>query len=159
VLHPPGRPGQSQPPRHGIAPRGGAEGPAHRWEPLQSVPDARRRRKGPWPRLPRRRQTLETATSHPWVAACGRQDPHGRVTHVPHGPVPSRDQSGARYVAPDVGSPPSAVRRSERYEGARVTSHARSQRPDRGEHATGEADPCLGRMGPQTLPQGGQRLR
>jgi Putative transposase len=62
-------------------------------------------------------------------------------------------------VATYVVSPPIAVRRLDRYEGERVTSHDRSHRTDRVEHDTVEVDTCIGRMGQHTMPKGFKRLR
>jgi hypothetical protein len=56
-------------------------------------------------------------------------------------------------------SPPSAVRRIERYDGQRVTDHDRSHRTERVEHATVAVDTCIGRMVHHTRPQGFKRLR
>jgi hypothetical protein len=42
----------------------------------------------------------------------------------------------ARYVAQYVVSPPISVRRIDRYDGARVTSHYRAHRTGRMEHET-----------------------
>jgi hypothetical protein len=55
--------------------------------------------------------------------------------------------------------PPSAVRRLERSDGARVPAHARAPRTGRLEHATGPVDPLMAPMGPPPLPQGGKRIR
>ena len=93
------------------------------------------------------------------MEACCRKYPNGLVTHVPKGHVPSRYQSVARYVAPYVVSLPIAVRRIDRSDGERVTSHDRSHRTDRVEHATVEVDTCIGRMGQPTLPTGCKRIR
>ena len=68
------------------------------------------------------------------------------MTNVHKGHVPSQSQSVARSVAPDVVSPPSAVRRIDRYDGERVTSHSRSHRTDRVEHETVAVATCIGRM-------------
>jgi hypothetical protein len=65
----------------------------------------------------------------------------------------------ARYVAKYGVSPPIAVRRIERYDGARVTDHDRSQRTDRMEYETVTVDTLLGRMVPHTVPKGFKRIR
>ncbi len=65
----------------------------------------------------------------------------------------------AREVAPDVVSPPIAVRRLDRDEGERGTYHDRSPRTDRMEDATIPGATGSGRMVPHTLPTGLQRLR
>jgi hypothetical protein len=67
---------------------------------------------------------------HLWVDACFRKYPNGVVTNVQKGQVPSQDQSVTRYVAKYVVSPPSAVRRIDRYDGEWVTYHYRSHRTD-----------------------------
>jgi len=105
------------------------------------------------------RQTLKTEAIHEWVEACFRQYPNGLGTNVPTGPVPSESQSGARYVAKYVVSPPISVRRIERYDGERVPSHNRSHRTDRMEHATVAVDTVIGRMGQHTRPKGFKGIR
>ena len=61
----------------------------------------------------------------------------------------------AKYVV----SPPIAVRRIERYDGARVTSHDRSHRTDRMEHETVPVDTFIGRMVQHIVPKGFKRIR
>jgi len=87
------------------------------------------------------------------------RSPDGLVPPGPKGHVPAQSQSGARDVATDVGSPPSAVRRLARSAGHRVPDHDRSPRPERREHDTVEVHTWRGRMVPHTRPQGFQRLR
>lgn len=106
-----------------------------------------------------RRQTRKTEALHPLVDACFRQYPNGLGTNVHKGTVPSQSQSVARSVATYVVSPPSAVRRMERYDGARVTYHYRSHRTDRLEHETVDVDTCIGRMVQHTMPKGFKRIR
>jgi Putative transposase len=65
----------------------------------------------------------------------------------------------ARYVAQYVVSPPISVRRIDRYDGKRVTSHYRSHRTGRMEHETVPVDTFIGRMVPHTLPKGFKRIR
>jgi hypothetical protein len=62
-------------------------------------------------------------------------------------------------VAKSVVSPPLAVRRIDRYEGERVTSHDRAHRPDRMEPATVPVDTLMGRMVQHTRPKGCKRIR
>jgi hypothetical protein len=81
------------------------------------------------------------------------------VTNVQKGHVPAQAQSVARYVAKYVVSPPSAVRRIDRYDGERVTYHYRSHRPDRMEYETGPVDTFIGRMVQHTMPKGFKRIR
>ena len=68
------------------------------------------------------------------------------MTNVHKGQVPSQYQSVARYGARYVVSPPIAVRRLDRYDGQRVTSHDRSHRTERVEHETVDVDTFIGRM-------------
>ena len=68
------------------------------------------------------------------------------MTNVQKGAVPSQYQSLARYVAKYVVSPPIAVRRIDRYDGARVTYHYRSHRTERVEHETVDVATFIGRM-------------
>ena len=105
------------------------------------------------------RQTLKTEAIHQLVDACFRQYPHGLVTNVQKGAVPAQYQSVARSVAQYVVSPPIAVRRIDRYDGARVTHHYRSHRTDRMEHDTVDVDTFIGRMVQHTLPKGFKRIR
>ena len=55
--------------------------------------------------------------------------------------------------------PPRAVRRIERYDGAPVTSHSRSQRTARVEQATVGVETCRGRLLQPTRPKGCKRIR
>jgi len=105
------------------------------------------------------RHTLRTEAVNQWVDTCFRTYPNGLVTNVQKGQVPSQYQSLARYVAKDVVSPPIAVRRLDRYDGARVTYHSRSHRTARVEHETVNVDTFIGRMVQHTLPQGCKRIR
>jgi len=105
------------------------------------------------------RRTRETGASNRFVEACFTPYPHGLVTNVPKGQVPSQSQSVARSVAQSVVSPPIAVRRIDRDEGERVTSHYRSHRTDRMEYATVTVDPFLGRMVQHTVLKGCKRSR
>jgi len=159
VLHTHGRNGQYHPHLHVIAPSGGYDGQAHRWEPLQYLPYALLRRKWQWHLLTMLRQTLETDTINQLVDTCFRQYPNGLVTNVQKGAVPSQYQSLARYVAKYVVSPPIAVRRIDRYDGARVTYHYRSHRTERVEHETVDVATFIGRMVQHTVPKGFKRIR
>ncbi len=78
---------------------------------------------------------------------------------MPKGTVPSQDQSVARDVATYVVSPPIAVRRIDRDDGERVTSHYRSHRTERLEHETVDVVTFIGRMVPHTMPKGFKRIR
>jgi hypothetical protein len=159
VLHTHGRHGQSHPHLHLLATRGGYDAPSERWEPLPYVPYALLRRQWPWHLLTLRRQTLKTKAIHALVDACCRTYPNGLVTNVHKGHVPSQSQSVARYVAQDVVSPPIAVRRIDRDNGAQVTYHDRSHRTDRLEDDTVPVDTCIGRMVQHTVPKGCKRIR
>jgi len=62
-------------------------------------------------------------------------------------------------VAKYVVSPPIAVRRIDRYDGARVTYHYRSHRTERVEYETVAVDTFMGRMVQHTVPKGFKRIR
>jgi Putative transposase len=159
VLHTHGRHGPYHPHLHLLATSGGYEAQGARWEPRQSLPYDLRRRQWQWHLRTMRRQTRKTDAVQRWGDAWVRQYPDGRVTNGPKGPVPSQSQSLARYVATDVGSPPMAVRRIDRYDGQRVPYHARSHRPDRREPETVEVATFMGRLVPHTGAKGCKRLR
>jgi hypothetical protein len=159
VLHTHGRHGPYHPHLPVSATSGGYEGPGARWEHLTSLPYELLRRQGQWPLLTMLRQTLKTAMLNAWVDACCRQDRTGLVPHGQKGQVPSQYQSLARYVAKDVVSPPSAVRRIDRSDGERGTYHDRSHRTERVEHDTVDVDTCLGRRLQPIVPQGCKRMR
>jgi hypothetical protein len=105
------------------------------------------------------RQTLKTEAIDQWVDTCFRPYPDGLVTNVQKGTVPAQAPSVARYVAKDVVRPPIAVRRIDRYDGARVTYHDRAHRTARMEHETSPVATFIGRMGPHTMPKGFKRIR
>ena len=136
VLHTHGRNGQYHPHLHLLATSGGYDAQGARWEHLQYLPYALLRRKWQWHLLTMLRQTLKTEAINQLVDACFRKYPDGLVTNVQKGARPRAVQSVARYVAKYVVSPPIAVRRIDRYDGARVTYHYRSHRTDRMEHET-----------------------
>jgi predicted SnoaL-like aldol condensation-catalyzing enzyme len=159
VLHTHGRHGQYHPHLHLLATSGGYDAQGARWEHLQFLPYELLRRKWQWHLLTMLRQTLKTEAIHELVDACFRQYPHGLVTNVQKGQVPSQSQSVARYVAKYVVSPPIAVRRIDRYDGARVTYHYRSHRTDRMEYETVTVDTFIGRMVQHTVPKGFKRIR
>ena len=159
VLHTHGRNGQYHPHLHVIATSGGFDGQGQCWEHLQYLPYALLRRKWQWHLLSMVRQTLKTKAIHQLVDGCFKKYPNGLVTNVQRGNVPSEYQSLARYVATYVVRPPIAVRRIDRYDGARVTYHYRSHRTERVEHETVDVDTCIGRMVQHTLPKGFKRIR
>jgi Putative transposase/Transposase zinc-binding domain len=159
VRHTHGRNGPYHPHLHVLATRGGYEVQGACWEHLQYWPYDRLRRKGQWPLRTMLRQTLRTEAIAQWVDRGFRPSPDGFVTNVHKGHVPAQTQSVARYVATYVVSPPSAVRRIDRYDGERVTSHDRSHRTDRMEYETVPVDTFIGRMGQHTMPKGCKRIR
>ena len=159
VLHTHGRNGQYHPHLHVLAISGGYDGQEHRWEHLQYLPYALLRRKWQWYLLTMLCKTLETEPINQLVDACFRKYPNGLVTNVQKGTVPSRYQSLARSVAKYVVSPPISVRRIDRYDGERVTSHYRSHRTERVEHETVDVDTCIGRLVQHTMPTGFKRIR
>lgn len=159
VLHTHGRHGQYHPHLHLIATSGGYDAQGARWEHLQSLPYDLLRRKWQGHLLTMLRHTLKTEAIHQLVDACFRKYPHGLVTNVQKGTVPSQYQSLARYVAKDVVSPPIAVRRIDHYDGQRVTDHDRSHRTDRMEHETVDVATFIGRMVQHTVAKGCKRIR
>jgi hypothetical protein len=159
VLHTHGRNGQYHPHLHLLATSGGYDGAGERWEHLQYLPYALLRRTWQWHLLTMLRQTRKTAAVHRLVDTCFQQYPDGLVTNVQKGAVPAQAHSVARYVAKYVVSPPIAVRRIDRSDGARVTYHYRSHRTDRMEHETVPVATFIGRMVQHTLPKGLQRIR
>ena len=159
VLHTHGRNGQYHPHLHVLATSGGYEAHSERWEHLQYLPSALLRRTWQWHLLTMLRQTLKTEAIQQLVDPCFRQYPDGLVTNVHKGAVPAQTHSVARYVAKYVVSPPIAVRRIDRYDGARVTYHSRSHRTDRMEHETVPVATFIGRMVQHVLPKGFKRIR
>jgi hypothetical protein len=159
VIHTHGRNGQYHPHRHLIATSGGYDEAGECWEHVQYVPYPLLRRQWQWHVLSTLRKTLETDAMKRLVDVCFRQYPHGLVTNVHKGKVPSQYQSLARYVAKYVVSPPISVKRIDRYDGERVTYHYRSHRTERVEHETVDVDTFIGRMVQHTMPKGFKRIR
>jgi hypothetical protein len=159
VLHTQGRNGQYHPHLQVLATRGGYDGVSERWAHLPYLPYALLRHKWQWHLLTMLRQTLKTDAVHRLVDTCCQQYPDGLVTNVQKGAVPAQTHSVARYVAKYVVSPPIAVRRIERYEGARVTYHYRSHRTDRMEYETVPVATFIGRMVQHMMPKGFKRIR
>jgi hypothetical protein len=126
---------------------------------VQYLPDALLRRKWQWHLLTMLRQTLKTESINQLVDTCFTPYPNGLVPNVQKGQVPSPYQSVARYVAKYVVSPPIAVRRIDRYDGARVTYHYRFHRTERVEHETVAVETFIGRMVQHTVPKGFKRIR
>ena len=154
VLHTHGRNGQYHPHLHVLATSGGYDAQGACWEHLEYLPYALLRRKWQWHLLTMLRQTLKTEAIDQLVDTCFRQSPDGLVTNVQKGAVPAQAHSVARYVAKYVVSPPIAVRRIDRYDGARVTYHYRSHRTERMEHETIPVATFIGRMVQHTMPKG-----
>jgi hypothetical protein len=159
VLHPHGRHGHYHPHLHRMATSGGLDGQGQRWAHRHDLPYTLLRRQWQWHLLRMVRQTLKSDAINQLVERCCTPYPNGWVTNVPKGQVPSQYQSVARYVAQSVVSPPSSVRRIDRYEGERVTYHYRAHRPERVEHETVDVDTFIGRMVQHTLPKGFKRIR
>jgi hypothetical protein len=159
VLHTHGRNGQYHPHLQLIATSGGYDGQGECWAHLHYLPYELLRRKWQWHLLSTVRQTLKTEAINQLVDTCFRKYPNGLVTNVQKGAVPSQYQSLARYVAKYVVSPPIAVRRIDRYDGARVTYHYRSHRTERVEHETVAVETFIGRMVQHTVPKGFKRIR
>ena len=131
-----------------ITPFSVSRSPRWKWS---GAPNYRHR---PTPSIDKVRQTLKTDAVHRLVDTCFQKYPDGLVTNVQKGAVPAQAQSLARYVAKYVVSPPIAVRRIYRYDGARVTYHYRSHRTDRMEHETVAVATFIGRMVQHTMPKG-----
>jgi Putative transposase/Transposase zinc-binding domain len=159
VLHTHGRNGQYHPHLHLLATSGGYEGQGERWEHINYLPYDLLRRKWQWHLLSMVRKTLKTDAINQLVDTCFRQYPHGLVTNVQKGQVPSQYPSVARYVAKYVVSPPISVRRIDRYDGERGTYHYRSHRTERVEHETVGVETFIGRMIQHTMPKGFKRIR
>ena len=159
VLHTHGRNGQYHPHLHLLATSGGYDGQGERWEHINYLPYDLLRRKWQWHLLSMVRKTLKTDAINQLVDTCFRKYPHGLVTNVPKGQVPSQYHSVARYVAKYVVSPPISVRRIDRYDGERVTYHYRSHRTERVEHETVGVETFIGRMIQHTMPKGFKRIR
>ena len=159
MLHTHGRHGQYHPHLHLLATSGGYDGQGERWEPINYLPYDLLRRKWQWHLLSMVRKTLKTDAINQLVDTCFRKYPHGLVTNVQKGQVPSQYHSVARYVAKYVVSPPIFVRRIDRYDGERVTYHYRSHRTERVEHETVGVETFIGRMIQHTMPKGFKRIR
>ena len=159
VLHTHGRNGQYHPHLHLLATSGGYDGQGERWEHINYLPYDLLRRKWQWHLLSMVRKTLKTDAINQLVDTCFRKYPHGLVTNVQKGQVPSQYHSVARYVAKYVVSPPISVRRIDRYDGERVTYHYRSHRTERVEYETVGVETFIGRMIQHTMPKGFKRIR
>jgi hypothetical protein len=159
VLHTHGRHGQYHPHLHLLATSGGYDGQGERWEHINYLPYDLLRRTWQWHLLSMVRKTLKTDAINQLVDTCFRKYPHGLVTNVQKGQVPSQYHSVARYVAKYVVSPPISVRRIDRYDGERVTYHYRSHRTERVEHETVGVETFIGRMIQHTMPKGFKRIR
>src|SRR6266571_8101605 len=105
------------------------------------------------------RQTLRTKAINRLVDVCYTRYRNGFVTNVQKGDVPSRSQSLATSLAKYVVSPPISLRRIDRYDGQRVTSHYRSHKSERVERETVEVYTFIGRMMQHVFPKSFQRIR
>jgi hypothetical protein len=159
VIHTHGRNGQYHPHLHLLATSGGYDAAAERWEHVSFLPYELLRHKWQWHLMDTCRKTLGTEAMKCLVDLCFRKYPGGVVANVQKGKVPSQYQSVASYVAKYVVSPPISVRRIDRYDGERVTSHDRSHRTERTEHETVDGLTFLGRMVQHTMPKGCKRIR
>jgi Putative transposase/Transposase zinc-binding domain len=159
VIHTHGRSGQFHPHLHVIATSGGYDGVEESWEHLSFLPYELLRHKWQWHLMATFRKTLATDEMKRLVDQCYRKYPGGLVANVQKGKVASHYQSLASYVAKYVVSPPIAVRRIDRYDGERVTSHYRFHRTDRTEHETVDVKTFIGRMVQHTLGKGFKRIR
>jgi hypothetical protein len=158
VIQTHGRHGRDNPHLHIIATSGGWAPQAQRWIHLDSVPYALLRKKGQWHLLTMLRQRVKTPELRRLVDTCYTRYREGGVTNVQKGDVPTRYQSLARYLAKDVGSPPSSLRRIDRDEGQRGTSHSRAHTSARVEWETVAGDTLSGRMVQHVFAQSFQRL-
>jgi len=159
VIHTHGRNGPYHPHLHLIATSGGYEAAAERWAHWSFLPYELLRHKWQWHLMDTFRKTLETDAMKRLVDRCFRKYPGGLVANVHKGKVPSQYQSLASYVAKYVVSPPISVRRIDRYDGERVTSHYRSHKTERTEHETVDVNTFIGRMVQHTMPKGFKRIR
>lgn len=117
------------------------------------------RKKWQWPLLRRLRQTIKTSAIRRLVDTCYTRYREGFGTNVQKGDVPARSQSLARSLAKYVVSPPISLRRIDCYDGHHVTYHYRSHKSERVEREPVDGYTFIGRMGPQVLPKGFQRVR
>jgi hypothetical protein len=159
VIHTHGGNGQYPPHVHVIARSRGYEAQAESWEHSTFLPYDLLRRKWQWHLITMWRQTLAMDTINDLVDVGFRKYPNGLVTNVQKGPVPSQYQSLASYVAHYVVSAPISVRRIDRYNGHRVTSHDRSDRTERSTYETVDVITFIGRMIQHTRPKGFKRIR
>ena len=90
VIHPHGRHGHDHPPLQLIAPSGGYDSQGQRWDHLQYLPSALRRRKWPWYLRRMVRQTRQTEVVNQLVDTCFKRYPKGLVSNVQKGNVPSQ---------------------------------------------------------------------
>ena len=159
VIQTHGRNGQYNPHLHIIATSGGWEPKAKQWMHLDYLPYPMLRKKWQWYLLTMLRQTLRTKEINRLVNVCYTRYRNGFVTNVQKGDVPSRYQSLATYLAKYVVSPPISLRRIDRYDGQRVTSHYRSHKSEHVERETVEVSTFIGRMIQHVFPKGFQRIR
>lgn len=154
-----GRNGQYNPHLPVIATRGGWDQQAQQWIHLDYIPYSMLRKKWQWHLLTMLRQTVKTSEIRRLVDTCYTRYREGCVTNVQKGDVPTRYQSLARYLATYVVSPPISLRRSDRYDGPRVTYHYRSHKSERVEWETVAVSTFIGRMVQHVFAKGFQRIR
>jgi hypothetical protein len=136
VIQTHGRNGQYNPHLHIIATRGGGDQQARPWVHLDYVPYPLLRKKWQWHLLTMLRQTVKTPEMRRLVDTCSTRYREGCVTNGQKGDVPARYQSLATYLATYVVSPPISLRRIDRSDGPRVTSHYRSHKSEHVERET-----------------------
>lgn len=154
-----GRNGQYNPHLHIIATSGGLDMQANEWVHLDYLPYPMLRKKWQWYVLTMLRHMLKTREINRLVDLCYTRYPHGFVTNVQKGDVPSRYESLARYLAKYVVSPPISLRRIDGYDGHRVTYHSRSHKSERVERETVEVYTFIGRMMQHVFAKGFKRIR
>jgi hypothetical protein len=141
-----GRNGQYNPHLHLIATSGGWDPKTERWVHLDYLPYELLNKKWQWHALTMLRQTLPTPAVRGLVSRCFRRYPNGFIANVQDGDIPARYHSLATYLAKYVVTPPTSVRRIDRYDGRRVTYHYRSHRTERVERETVDVHRFMGRM-------------
>lgn len=154
-----GRNGQYNPHLHIIATSGGLDKQANEWMHLDYLPYPLLRKKWQWYVLTMLRHTVKTKEMNRLVDLCYTRYHNGFVTNVQKGDVPSRYESLARYLAKYVVSPPISLRRSDGYDGQRVTYHYRSHKSERVERETVEVYTFIGRMIQHVFTKGFKRIR
>jgi hypothetical protein len=112
-----------------IATSGGYDHEEKSWEHLKFLPYDLLRHKWQSHLMTMLRRTLPSEMIESLVKLCFQKYPHGLVSRVQKGKVPSQYQSLASYVAKYVVSPPISVRRIDRVSG--VLKLSSEWRPER----------------------------